>query len=278
VKTHGTTAARRPTPETSFRLLLQSELVRRCADNPQYSLRAFAMHLGADHSTLGQQIRGKRPLTPASIETLGRALGLDRARIDAYVASEHLLVAAAAAGREARELARDTASLVSDWWHFAILELLRLPAFRPDSRWIARVLGIPVDDVNRALSALLHLRLMEMRDAAKWVDTSGDAALSFEDFTRVAVERYADEMRRLTIEAAGAVPSTRRDKRSLTVAVATSRVPEAIEAIARFHRELAALLESAGRDERDAVYKLETDFFPLTRAEAPQEQRPWAVP
>jgi len=40
-----------PTPETSFRLYLQSELARRCARNSQYSLRAFALHLDLDHST-----------------------------------------------------------------------------------------------------------------------------------------------------------------------------------------------------------------------------------
>jgi hypothetical protein len=37
------TAANLPTPETSFRLFLQSELARRCGRNPQYSLRSFAL-------------------------------------------------------------------------------------------------------------------------------------------------------------------------------------------------------------------------------------------
>ena len=270
MKTHRTSAAPPPSPETSFRLFLQEELARRCAENPQYSLRAFAMHLGADHSTLGQQIRGKRPLTAAAIEAIGLSLSLPRERIDAFVANEKLFAAAHARSREARELTRDTASLIADWWHFAILELLRLDGFRPDSRWIARVLGIAVDDVNRALSALLHLGLMEMRDPITWVDKSGDAVASFEDFTRVAIERYTAEMRRLSLAAESDVPPGLRDRRGTTIAVATSRVPEAIEMIARFHRDLARRLE-AGGGERDAVYRLETDFFPLTRPEKPKE-------
>jgi len=269
VKTHVTPPAPRATPESSFRHFLQAELARRCDDNPQYSLRAFAMHLGADHSTLGQQIRGVRPLTPAAIEAIGAQLGLPRERLDAYVANERLFAAAGATrrDREVRELTRDAASLVTDWWHYAILELTRLEGFRADSRWVARVLGIPVDDVNRSLSALLHLGLLEMRDPRTWVDRSGDAASSFEDFTRVAIERYAEELRRLSLAAASEVPPGLRDRRSTTIALATSRVPEALEAIARFHRELGEILS---RDaERDAVYRFEIDFFPLTRPNAP---------
>ncbi len=65
-----------PTPETSFRLFLQSELARRCARNSQYSLRAFAVHVNVDHSTLSQWLRGRRPMTRRSIETLGETLGI----------------------------------------------------------------------------------------------------------------------------------------------------------------------------------------------------------
>ena len=47
-------------PSNSLRLRLQSELAERCAANPQYSLRSFALHLGNDHST-SRRPRRKRP-------------------------------------------------------------------------------------------------------------------------------------------------------------------------------------------------------------------------
>jgi hypothetical protein len=48
------------------------------------------------------------------------------------------------------------------WYHFAILELTRLQDFQPDSRWIARVLGLNPDEVNIALARLMRLGLLEM--------------------------------------------------------------------------------------------------------------------
>jgi predicted enzyme related to lactoylglutathione lyase len=46
------------TTDGGFRELLQRELAKRCAENPQFSLRAFAKALRIDHSTLSQILRG----------------------------------------------------------------------------------------------------------------------------------------------------------------------------------------------------------------------------
>ena len=52
--------------------------------------------------------------------------------------------------RELRQLSRDAALSLAEWHHHAILELTRLTSFKPDVRWISRVLDVPVDDVNVA--------------------------------------------------------------------------------------------------------------------------------
>jgi hypothetical protein len=54
----------------------------------------------------------------------------------------------------------------------AILELTRRAEFRADSRWIAAQLHISVDEANIALHRLLHLDLLRMTTADRWVDTS----------------------------------------------------------------------------------------------------------
>jgi plasmid maintenance system antidote protein VapI len=73
----------------SEELSLPSELARRCVANPQYSLRSFALHLGINHSTLSQLLRGKRPLTARAIEKLGQRLGLGQDEVN--VALQRLL-------------------------------------------------------------------------------------------------------------------------------------------------------------------------------------------
>ena len=162
-----------------FHQLLQHELARRCGDNPQYSLRAFAQSLGVDHSTLSQILRGKRRLTPESIRALGSALRLSDAEIDSLLTFEER-VGGDAWERHVAQLQEEAMVVIGQWHHFAILELTRLESFRPDCRWIARVLDVPVDDVNLALTRLLHLGLLRMVDSSTWLDTSEDACARLE--------------------------------------------------------------------------------------------------
>ena len=86
-------------------------------------------------------------------------------------------------------------------YHYAILELVRLKEFRPDSRWIARMLGITTDEVNIALNRLIRLGLLEMVDRKRGVDKSGDTAESIDEFACVAVERLSEQVRRLFMAA-----------------------------------------------------------------------------
>ena len=128
-------------PDVTFRELLQAEFDRRRTSNRRYSLRAFARSLAIDHSALSQILRGNRRLTSRTVRALGSALRLGPADI-----AEHC-----AAGHEA-----------------AVLATLDRPGFRADSRWVAAVAGIPLDDVNVALQRLLRKRMMTMSGRAIW--------------------------------------------------------------------------------------------------------------
>jgi hypothetical protein len=50
----------------------------------------------------------------------------------------------------------------------AVLSLTSDPRFRADSRWIAMMTSIPLDDVNVALHWLLRLRRLVMRSRTTW--------------------------------------------------------------------------------------------------------------
>lgn len=271
MKTNATTTSDR---SSSFRRLLQEELARRCAGNPKYSLRAFARYLGLDHATLSQLLRGRRPLTRSTIERLGARLRLDGAAIAAHAASEERALASHGRIAEMQSLARDALRLISDWHHYAILELVRLGSFRPDTRWIARVLDLTPDEVNIALARLVHLGLLEMAAPDRWVDRSGDTVASFEAFGQIAIQRLDEQVRALGQRARASVPAAAQDHSTTTVAVDSRRLPAAIAMIARFRRELLELLESDR--ERDDVYQLDLHFFPVTTLQRAQENRSWA--
>jgi transcriptional regulator with XRE-family HTH domain len=266
----GTTA----TTETSFRLFLQSELARRCARNAQYSLRAFAMHLGVDHSTLSQWLRGRRPISARSIETIGATLGLPHETIGRYV--DHAGRDPDGAAPPALDaLAGETVDLVAEWYHFAILELTRIESFQADSRWIARVLDISVDEVNVALQRLIRLDLLEMSASDRWTDTTGDVRVSLDGLTDATRERLQHDACRGSLAAMRTVPFASRDHTSMTLAVNSGALPRAFELVARFRQQLAELLQEGAADD---VYQIEIAMFPVTTLKRAGVSRQWPVP
>jgi transcriptional regulator with XRE-family HTH domain len=126
----------------TFRIVLQAELDRRRAANRRYSLRSFARALAIDHSTLSQILRGRRRLTSRSVRALGRRLKLTGPAIAEHCAEGH---------------------------ESAILAVLERPGFRADSRWLASMAGIPLDEVNVTIQRLLRKRRVTMTSRDRWV-------------------------------------------------------------------------------------------------------------
>lgn len=109
--------------------------------NPKYSLRAYARALKVDHSTLSQILKGRRRITARTIRIWGPRLGLDSREIHESCALEH---------------------------EAAILRIIGQKRFRADSRWLATILNIPLDDVNLALHSLLRKRQLIMKARNEW--------------------------------------------------------------------------------------------------------------
>lgn len=123
---------------------LEIELARRRSKNPRYSLRAFARDLRLDHASLSQILRGARAIGPGLRVRMGRRIGLTGAALAALAISPG---------------ARLSKNLLS---------LLSFPEFRPDSRWIAGVLGCTVDDVNVTLAHLAREGRLRMDSPTSW--------------------------------------------------------------------------------------------------------------
>jgi hypothetical protein len=124
-----------------MRAILEAEFIRRRTRNPRYSLRGFASSLRTHHSTLSQILQSRRRLTPRSIRQFGERLGLSSVQIRDACVAEHCA---------------------------SIRRVVGDPRFRADSRWIAVMTGIPLDDVNVALHWLLYRRELTMAGPHTW--------------------------------------------------------------------------------------------------------------
>jgi uncharacterized protein (TIGR02147 family) len=244
---------------TGFREYLQEELAKRWADNAQYSLRAFAKALRIDHSTLSQLLRGKRRLSSATICGLAHTMGLSEEVTQRFVVYKERVGDESPSDRHVQQLQAEAVEIISHWYHFAILELTKLDFFRPESRWIARVLDLTVDEVNMAVTRLLHLGLLRMVDQQTWQDTSQNACAQLDHMS-------AGIGRELVVRINRLVNASRGDDHVLsatTVAVDRKRLPIAASYLAKVCRELAELLR--GDDAScDDVFQLDILLYPLT--------------
>jgi len=128
-------------PAVTCRAVLQSEFDRRRGTNRRYSLRSFARDLAVDHSTLSQILRGRRRLTGRTVRAFGRRLRLPAPEIAELCALEN---------------------------ESAVLAVLDRQNFQTDSRWVASMAGIPLDEVNVTLQRLLRKRMVTMTARTRW--------------------------------------------------------------------------------------------------------------
>lgn len=249
--------------ETSFRLLLVEELSRRCTNNPQYSLRAFARDLEIDHSTLSKLLRGQRKITTQTIENLGSSLKLDDEEIQQYSEHQKRWDIINSDSSIHKQLTDDVIRTIAEWHHFAILELTHLPTFVADSRWIARMLDITVDEINIAIQRLIRLKLLSLESADTWVDTSSkfyaDGAVYTSEALKKLWQLIEDRSLKQSDKEGTALPVLHENA---TFRVNLEQLHTAREVLARARFELTKAL--AKDSAKDALYLLSINLIPIT--------------
>jgi transcriptional regulator with XRE-family HTH domain len=248
-----------------MRLYLQSELLRRCEKNPGYSLRSFARALQISPSSLSRILKGERPISQTTKKRFIPLLGLSPDEAEALSIQEVRPNPKLPQGEvlQMRQLSHDTFASISDWYHYAILELTQLKSFQPKAQWIASALGVTVSEVNAAVERLLRLGLLKFTEGGEWLISGGSHTNVGNEVLASAHRKLQKQVLEMALKAVEEVPIQQRDQSSMTMAVSARRLAEAIEKITVFRRELCAFLEQD--DERDEVYQLSISLYPLTQ-------------
>lgn len=256
---------------SDFRIFLQEELVRRIRTKPGYSMRAFARYLGIDSSRLSKMLRGERPIKPHFIEAFGQKIGLEPNQIETfksvYATKRTRGKPPYASSADYRPLDMDTFQIISDWQHYAILELMKIRGFDQDTKWIAKALGIQPAEVNAAVERLMRVGLISVDPMTnKWVDTSAGFSTSVigPNYTSYAHKKLQEQILRQAQEALQTVAIEKRDQSAITMAIPLRKMEQAKQMIKEFRRQLSAYLES-DEMEKDAVYQLSVSLFPVSQ-------------
>lgn len=243
----------------SFRHFLAERFASARRGNRRYSLRSFARQLNVNHSTLSQVLRGRRPLTRKAIQRMGAQLGLSERLISFY--SKRPASAADTSYDEPAQAGLDQFHVFADWYHRAILALVHVKSFRADSRWVARSLGITVDEANVALQRLLRLGFLKM-EGAKWVDRSEGADFGKGEFTPALRKKVRGQGHRMALDALESVPEEFFAQDSILLAIDSRKLARVNELAREFFENVQAVLgEGRGKDD---VYEIQISAFPVT--------------
>jgi uncharacterized protein (TIGR02147 family) len=210
---------------------------------------------------------------PRAIEKLGKVLLLDiddieefkeeaRARRRARRGTELPELTRAATG-DYRPVQTDVFRVVSDWHHFAILELMQLESFDPEPSKIASQLGVSTIEVSLAIERLARVGMIERRRDGSLVDLTGGFSTNIaQPFFDPAHRRMQKQILEKAIRALETVPVARRDQSAITLAFDSSRVQEAKQWIKQFRRKFNA--EFGQGEARDSVYHLSISLYPVS--------------
>ncbi len=210
-------------------------------------MRAFANHLGIDSSTLSQILSGKRALSEKKLQEICKRIGISMPSLEK-------------AESEFSTLDLDAFAAVSDWYHYAILDLTLLKSFKSDVHWIARKLGIQSHEASAATERLKRLGMLVEKNG-KLVKAERLYTNYSEGVTSAALKEYQRQVIKKSLQAVDGCPQERKDITSMTIAVDSKKLKQAKEKLKKFRRELCAFLEDG---ERDSVFHLALQLYPVT--------------
>lgn len=236
-----------------LRELLRNEFQRRAEKNPSFSLRAFSSKLEMDQSLLSKLLQGKRKFSDENTQKITEFLGIYLGKSPESLSDSPM---------DYQLLKEDEFFVISAWYHFAILELIKTKTFKHNSSFISKKLGITELESERALERLERLGFIEKKKNKYIIKKASNSWLNLGE-TSKARKALQKQMQEKSLQALEDVPFNKREHSSLTVAVDPKHLPEIKKKITEFRREMDKYIMENGNEKE--VYNLCVSFFPLTK-------------
>lgn len=258
-----------------YRHYLKAILEERSKLKVGYSLRAFAGDLGMHPPRLSEILNEKKGLSLKAAGSVSSKLALSHDETEYFCdlvqhahakSPEQKRVASVRLSKnrasDPYKLLKDDAyRSISEWYHYAILELTFTEEFQNDSNWIASRLKISPVQAKLALERLKRLKLLrEVDGKLKKVDAHVTTSM---DIPSTAIRKTTSELLKKAASALEIQKIEDRDFSTLTMAIDKSKIPAAKEMIADFRRRLCDFLESGQQQD---VYCLSIQLFQLSTA------------
>lgn len=258
---------------TDYRDFIRRELEERSQLNPRFSLRAFARILDLSPSFLSEVLSEKRGLSVDVAANIGKKLGLSNHELAYFcdlVMEKHARTDAARSIAQYKvsrqvhpkyyEIQLESFQVISEWYHYAILELTALKDFKSSPKWIAKKLGIKELEAKHAVERLMRLGLLKetrgkLTKTNKSIETPTDTPSE-------GLKRFHKSILVKASEALLTQDVNERDITAITMAIDKNKLKDAKAKIKKFRKHLCEFLES---DEATDVYTLSVQLFKLSK-------------
>lgn len=257
---------------------LEHSFESRSKANPRYSLRAYARDLGVSVSRLSGVLNGKFGLSAEAARTIAQALGLEARSSALFVdsveskharskkARELALTRLQAKSESFQSLSLDQFQIISDWQHFAILELTHTGEFKEsESAQVAKRLGISVIEAKRSIERLVSFDLLAA-DTNGVLKSTGSFFANKDGVPSDAVRKHQKQLLEKAARAVDLQTTEERSIRSLTISINRDDLPELQKLLDEFQTRMKKRANQAKT--KNEVYALTMQFFRLTEKES----------
>jgi uncharacterized protein (TIGR02147 family) len=277
-------SVREPKPSVFEFVSLESYLTRhfqyRKLNNPQFSYQVWAKRLSIRASSiLCMVVKGNRPPSLELRDKLKTEMGLDHREARYF----DLLVEVKKNGGDVtrtlqlmkeleethpqkgfRLIEQDQFRAISNWYHYALLELIECRHFIEDPALLSQSFEFQVSELElkEAIATLLRLGLLARNKKGKLFRVPGPL-ITHSDQSDEGLRIYHEQTLQNARQAIRSQNSSEREINGLTLCLKAAKIPEAKKKLRSFLEDFCR--EFDGGESSDQVYQLESCFFRLAR-------------
>jgi uncharacterized protein (TIGR02147 family) len=229
------------------------------AKNPRLSHRYFAEKLGISSGALSEILKGKRKISPKLAKKIAARLHLDPIDTANFVGES--LVESDNEGFQFLQLQDDQFHLISEWFHFAILNLVKSEMCQHRPPWFAHQLNLPLKVTQEAIDRLMRLGLL-VYENKKYVRTHGNIQTS-DNILNLSIQKSNFEDLEMIREQLTALTNDERDVTSLTMLLEPKKMAEFKKFIRKAQDQFAAKYETT---KSATAFRLTMALFPLKKS------------
>jgi uncharacterized protein (TIGR02147 family) len=242
----------------SLQLLLNEKYLEMKAKNPRLSHRYFAQKLGLSSGALSEILKGKRNVSTKLAAKIAARLHLDPTTTASltrapFEEEPHVEI-------DYMQLRDDQFHMISDWPHFAILNLVKSDFCEHKATWFADQLNLPLKVVQECIDRLLRLKMLSY-ERRKYMRTQSSFKTS-DDILNLSIRKSNFEDLEMMKDHLQTLGVHERDHSSVTMLVDSAQMPDIKKWLRRAQDQFAHKFETT---KSKSAFRLTFSLFPLTK-------------